>query len=156
MKKGAVKNTGKLITNRQAGHDYIIEDNLTAGLELFGFEVKSLKAGHGSLAGAYVTIHDNQAWLRNATIPPYQASNTPPGYEPTRERRLLLRKTEINELLTGTNQPGLTIVPISLYNNHGLIKLEIGIARGKKKYDKREAIKKRDTERDVRRSLKNR
>jgi SsrA-binding protein len=156
MRKGVAKGTGKLIANRQAGHDYTIEDNFTAGLELSGFEVKSLKAGHGSLAGAYVTIHDNQAWLRNATIPPYQAGNTPADYEPTRERRLLLHKAEIQELLASTNQPGLTIVPISLYNNNGLVKLEIGIARGKKKYDKRETIKKRDTERDLKRSLKNR
>ncbi|MFZ2521888.1 MAG: SsrA-binding protein SmpB [Minisyncoccia bacterium] len=143
-----------LITNRKAGFDYEILEKYTAGIELFGFEVKSLRKSQGSLEGTYVTIRGAEAYLIGMFIPPYQAGNTPKDYDPYRNRRLLLSKKEIMALSGTENAKGLTIVPISVYNKGGLIKLDIAVARGKKKFDKRESIKKRDTERDIERDLK--
>jgi len=141
------------IRNKKAGFDYEILDTYEAGIELFGLEVKSIKGGHGSMAGAQIVIMDNQAWLVGANIPPYQAGNTPNDYDQTRSRRLLLTKREIKELIGKREQKGLTLVPLSLYNKNRLIKLKFAVARGRKKYDKREVLKKRDVERDIRRTL---
>lgn len=148
--------TMALVSNKKAYFDFEVLETFEAGLELFGFEVKSLKSGQGSLVGAYVIIRGGEAFLVNATIPPYQHPNTPQSYDPSRPRRLLLNKKEIAELVGSEKQKGLTIVPLSLYNKGGKIKAEIAIVRGKKKHDKREAIKKRDTERELGRTLKNR
>ncbi|MEI6843549.1 MAG: SsrA-binding protein SmpB [bacterium] len=143
-----------LITNRTAGFNYEIIDKYTAGIELFGFEVKSLKQSHGSLEGAYVTVRGNEAYLVNMFIPPYQENNTPQGYDPRRNRRLLLNKNEIMALESAEKTKGLTIVPLSVYNKGSKIKLDIAVAKGKKKFDKRETLKKRQTERDIEREIK--
>lgn len=144
-----------LIQNKKAHFNYEILEKIEAGIELLGFEVKSLKKGQGSLEGSHITIRGNEAFVINMQIPPYQPANTPKDYNPTRNRRLLMTKKEIARLSGEENQKGLTIVPISVYNKGRKLKLEIAIVRGKKKYDKRESIKKRDTEREMRRDLKN-
>lgn len=128
---------------------------MEAGIELLGFEVKSLKKGQGSLESTHVTVRGNEVFVINMQIPPYQPANTPKDYDPIRNRRLLLTKKEIDQLKGEESQKGLTIVPLSVYNKGRKLKIEIAIVRGKKKYDKRESIKKRDTEREIRRSLKN-
>jgi len=142
-----------LVHNKKASFDYEIVDKFEAGIELLGLEVKSLKKKQGSLLGAYVIVRGNEAFLINANIPPYQPSNTPDSYDPYRNRKLLLTKKELANLIGLEKQKGLTIVPISIYTKGRKIKLELGIARGKKKYDKRESIKKRDADRDIRRTL---
>jgi SsrA-binding protein len=143
-----------LIQNRKAHFDYEILEKFEAGIELLGFEVKSLKAGQGSLEGSHIIVRGNEAFMTNMTIPPYQPKNTPADYEPARNRKLLITKKEIEELKKVESQKGLTIVPLSVYNKGKKLKVEIAVVRGKKKYDKRETIKKRDTERDIRRTLK--
>ncbi|GMQ95025.1 MAG: SsrA-binding protein SmpB [Patescibacteria group bacterium] len=144
------------IQNKKARFNYEILETFDAGIELRGFEVKSLRKKQGSLEGAYVVVRGNEVFLVGTTIPPYQPANAPKDYDPERARRLLLTKKEITVLAGAEHQKGLTIVPLSVYSKHNKLKLGIGIARGKKKYDKREAIKKRDTERDVARELKER
>ncbi len=126
-----------------------------AGLELFGYEAKSIRDGNGSLRGAYITSRDGQLWLKGAYIPPFQKKNAPTDYDPHRERKLLITKKQAAELERKLNEAGLTLVPISLYNNKRYIKLDVALARGKKRHDKRETIKKRDVERDLQRTLKN-
>lgn len=143
-----------LIQNKKAYFNYEILEKMEAGIELLGFEVKSLKKGQGSLEGSHVTVRGNEVFVINMQIPPYQPTNTPKDYDPTQNRRLLLTKKEISRLSGEENQKGLTIVPLSVYNKGRKLKLEIAIVRGKKKYDKRETIKKRDVERDIRRTLK--
>lgn len=145
----------KLIINKKVHLNYEILEHFEAGMELFGFEVKALRNKLGSLEGSHITVRGEEVYLIGATIPPYQPANTPESYEPTRNRRLLLTKKEIGKLAGLENQRGLTIVPISVYNKNRKLKLEIAVARGKKKYDKREDIKKRDTKRDIERTLKN-
>lgn len=144
-----------LIQNKKAYINYEILEKFDAGIELLGLEVKSLKAKNGSLEGAYVTIRGREAFLLNMHIPPYQPANTPKEYNPYANRRLLLSKKEIMKLESVEKQKGLTIVPISVYNKGRKLKVEIAIVRGKKKFDKREDIRKRDTERDIQRTLKN-
>ena len=143
----------ELSVNRHATFDYEILDTYEAGIELFGFEVKSVKTGHMNLTGSFAVIRDNQARLLNATIPPYQAKNAPASFDPGRTRRLLLHKKEIRELIGKTAQKGLTLVPLKVYNKNSRIKILIGLARNKQKRDKREAIKKRDIARETRRTL---
>ena len=121
---------------------------------MLGFEVKSLKKGQGSLVGARVSVRGNEAFAVNINIPPYQPKNTPKDYDPERPRKLLLGKKEVLELSKVEGQKGLTIVPISVYNKGRKLKLEIAVVRGKKKYDKRQTLKKRDTEREIRRDFK--
>ncbi|MEX0917197.1 MAG: SsrA-binding protein SmpB [Candidatus Paceibacterota bacterium] len=145
-----------LIEYKKVRLNYEILETLEAGVELFGFEVKALRKKKGSLEGAHVTVRGEEAYLIGATIPPYQEANTPKEYEPSRNRRLLLTKKEIAYLAGMESQRGLTIVPLSVYNKKRKLKIEIGIARGKKKFDKREVIKKRDTKRDVEREVKTR
>jgi len=143
-----------LVQNRKAGFNYEILERYEVGIELLGMEVKSLRAGQGSLEGAYVTIRGGEAYLMGVTIPPFQPNNTSKEYEPTRNRRLLLTKKEIAELSGIESKKGLTIVPISVYNKGSKIKVEIASVRGKKQFDKRESIKKRETDREIRRTLK--
>jgi len=140
--------------NKRANFDYQILETFEAGLALKGHEVKSIKNGHISLQGSYVVIKNNEAYLLNATISPYQPKNVPPDYDPARTRKLLLHQKEIKYLLGKSQERGLTLVPIKVYDKKGKIKLEFGIARGKKKVDKREIIKKRETQREIERSLK--
>ncbi len=142
-----------LIYNKKIGMDYEILETFEAGLELFGFEVKSIREKQGSLLGAHVTIRGGEAYLIASNIPAYQEKNTPLDYNPRRNRRLLLTKTEIQKLGSLESKKGLTIVPISMYNKSRKIKMEIAIVRGKKAHDKRQSMKKRDTDRELRREF---
>lgn len=139
--------------NPKVRFDYEILERFSAGLELFGFEVKAIKAGKMNFAGSYVVIRGGEAFLTGAEVAPYQPKNTPIDYEPTRPRKLLLTKTELDKLAKAEGTQGLTIVPVSVYNKGRYVKIDIAIARGKKKFDKRQAIKKRDVERDLKRTL---
>lgn len=143
-----------LIENKKFHLNYEALETYEAGLALLGLEVKSLKKGQGSLDGSRAIIRGGEAFLVGATIPPYQPSNTPADYDPTRSRRLLMTKKEIEELAGRGEQKGLTIIPVSVYNKGNQLKLKIALARGKKKYDKREGIKKHDLERELGRTLK--
>jgi SsrA-binding protein len=143
-----------LIENKRAYFDYEILDKFTAGLELFGQEVKSLRLKRGSLEGSRVLIRGGEAYVVNMEIPPYQPNNKPGNYDDRRTRKLLLSEKEITELNNSGSKKGLTIVPISVYNKGRFIKIEIAIAKGKKNFDKRESIKKRESDRDIERSLK--
>lgn len=143
-----------IITNRRAHHDYEFKQKFLAGIMLEGAEVKSLRSSHGNLRGAFVNIKDGELWLFNATITPTNTNrNALTEEKQTRARKLLVKKRELAELIKAKEQ-GLTIVPIKLLTGGHFIKVEIATARGLKKYDKREKIKQRDTERDTRRSLK--
>jgi SsrA-binding protein len=143
------------IENRKARFNYEITETLEAGIELLGPEVKSIKGGMGSLEGAYAVVRGGEVFLLGSNIPPYQAGNMPKGYDPLRTRKLLLTKKEIIELAQMEQEKKLTIVPLSMYNKSGKVKVSLGVARGKKKFDKRETIKKRDDMREIRRTLKN-
>jgi len=141
--------------NRKASFNYEILDKYVGGLSLFGFEVKTIKAGQGSISEAYVKIIGDEVYLVGAHIPPYQPKNTREDYDPYRERKILLKRKEIEELKKRIKEANLTIVPLSLYNKGRYVKVEIALARGKKLVDKRQNIKKRDVERDLGRRLKN-
>jgi len=132
--------------NRRARHDYLIEDTIEAGIELVGTEVKVLRQGLGSIAEAYATDRDNQLYLVNANIPEYPAARV--NHAPRRPRRLLLHRREIDRLLGAIKREGITVVPLAIYfNERGRAKIELGIAKGKRKSDKREAEKARDWQR---------
>lgn len=139
--------------NRKAHFDYEIIEKYEAGLVLQGQEVKSIKTGHISLSGAYVVFRANQPELIGAKIPPYQPKNTPADYNPERSRKLLLNKKEIDYLAGRANEKGFSLIPLKVYEQHGRIKLEFALAKGKKKFNKKEKIKKRDIEREINRSL---
>lgn len=143
-----------LLENKRVGFDYEILETLEAGLELLGFEVKSLRAGHGSLKGAHVVARGGEAYLVGATIPAWQPANAPKSYDPERTRRLLLSKKEIIRVADAEAQKGLTIVPLSVYNKRHNLKLGIAIARGKKAQDKRHSIRAREEKRRINRTLK--
>ncbi len=143
-----------ILINKKAKRDYSFLKDYSAGIELRGFEVKSIRTGKANMRGAHIVIRGNEAFLVGMTISPYQIANTPDDYDPERVRRLLLTKKEIIELAEYEKQKGLTIVPLSLYNSKGLIKVSLAVARGKKKYDKREEVKKRDADRKIKRTLK--
>ena len=145
-----------LIENKKAYFNYEILEKFEAGIELVGLEVKSVKNKRGSLEGAHIIVRGGEAFLIGMQIPPYQPNNTSKDYDPLRNRKLLLTKKEIGILAEAESKKGLTIVPISLYTKGRKIKVSLGIGRGKKKYDKRESIKKRDTERDVAREMRDR
>lgn len=138
--------------NSKAGFDYEILETLEAGLVLKGFEVKSIKSGKASIKGAYVKILNGVPQLIGATISPYQPGNTP-EYDPQATRTLLLSKKQIDTLLGLSQSPGLTLVPLKLYDKRGRVKLLIGIAKGKKKYDKRESLKKKYIARSKQRGI---
>ena len=142
-------------TNKKVRFDYEILETLEAGLVLTGNEVKSIRDGGARLAGAFVTFHGSQALLTNAHIPKYKHAGNVMEYDPTHSRVLLLSKKQIDYLRGKTQERGLTIVPLSIYTSGRRIKIEIAVAKGKKTYDKRESIKKRETEREMKRSLKN-
>ncbi len=134
-------------TNPRARFDYEILETLEAGITLRGYEVKSIKTGRISIKGAYVRMIAGEPWLVGASMPPYQPGNVPPEYKEQADRKLLLSRSQIASLIGLAQSHGITLVPLRLYDKKGMIKLEIGVARGKKKYDKRESIKKKDTER---------
>jgi SsrA-binding protein len=141
------------IFNRKARFDYEILDSFEAGLELTGPEVKSTRAGQVSLQEAYIKVRDGQAWLVGAHIAPYASAGDSGDYDPLRQRRLLLHKKELTSLTTKLQEKGLTLLPLKMYVVRNRIKLEVGLGRGKKKYDKRESIKKREAEREARRKI---
>lgn len=143
-----------LLRNEKVTFDYTILEEIEAGIELLGLEVKSLRAGQGSLKGARVVARGGEAYLVGATIPAWQVLNAPKDYAADRTRKLLLSKKEIAHISSAEGQDGLTVVPISVYNRGRKLKLGIAIARGKKKADKRQDIKKRDVQRDIERTLK--
>ena len=140
--------------NRKVRFNYEILERYETGIELLGTEVKSVREGQMSLEGAFVIVRGGEAFLINANIPPYQPKNAPKDYDPLRNRKLLLTKKEIAELAGNEKNKSLTIVPISVYNKNRKIKVEIALVKGKKKYDKRETLKKRDTNREIRRVKK--
>lgn len=143
-----------VIEHKRARFDYEILETFEAGLELLGFEVKALRAKRGSLEGAFVVIRGGEAYLVGASIPPYQQNNTPKDYDERRTRRLLLKKEEIGALAGSERQKGLTIIPIAVYNKKRKLKLQLAVVRGKKKFDKRESIKRREDTRKIERILK--
>jgi SsrA-binding protein len=143
-----------LVSNKKAYLNYEVLEKFNAGIELLGFEVKSIRAGQASLEGAHITARGAEAFIIGMNIAPFQMTNTPPDYDPMRNRKLLLTKKEIEKLADQESKKGLTIVPISVYSIGRKIKVELAIARGKKQFDKRESIKKRDSDRDIRRISK--
>ncbi len=142
------------IKNKKVFFDFEILKTFEAGAVLTGREVKAIRHGKAALLGAYVIVRGGEVFLVNSSISPYQMANTPKDYDPERPRKLLLHQKEIKELERASEQSRLTIVPIKWYNKNRRIKLEIGLARGKKKADKRESIKLRDTKRELDRQLK--
>jgi SsrA-binding protein len=143
-----------LISHKRATFDYEILDTHEVGISLLGTEVKSIRNGQGKLEGAYVIVRGGEAFLVGASIPAFQKKNVRADYEPERARKLLLTKKEITELELKSEKQGLTIVPIKLYNKGPKLKLEIAVARGKKKQDKRHSIQAHDVKRDVEREHK--
>jgi len=139
--------------NRDARHQYEILETLEAGIQLTGAEVKSVKNGNVSLKGSYATVQNNELWLLNMHIGAYKPAGQSP-HNPTRTRRLLVRKTDIERYIGKSKSEGLTLFPLSVYSKRGLIKVELGLGRGKKKYDKRASIKKREVERKIGRAMR--
>ncbi|MEK7146823.1 MAG: SsrA-binding protein SmpB [Patescibacteria group bacterium] len=142
-----------ITVNKRAGFEYEILETYEAGIALKGFEVKSVKSGRIGISGAYAVIKNNEAWLINADIPPYQPKNTPADYDPKQTRRLLLRKEEIKTLIGRTQEKGLTLTPLKVYIKKGRIKLEIGLGKSRKKADKRQVIKKREIKREIKKAF---
>jgi SsrA-binding protein len=143
-----------LAENKKAYFDYELLEKFKAGIALIGQEVKSIKLGRMNLAGSYVVLRGEEVFLIGAKIPPYQPKNAPPDYNPERSRKLLLRKLEINHLIGKVKEKGLTLIPLKVYTKGDKIKLEFATAKGKRKSDKREIIKKREADREIRRELK--
>jgi SsrA-binding protein len=141
------------IANRKAFYDFEVRDKYEAGINLTGAEVKALRGGHGDLTGSFVRIIGSEAYLVNAKIFPYQNA-FPENYDPNRTRKLLLHKREIISLKSKMEGANLTLVPVSWYDTKNLIKLELALGKSKKKFDKRQAIKKRDTDREIEQNLK--
>ena len=142
--------------NKKAYAKYEILKKFEAGISLIGQEVKSIRSGRINLAGAYVVVRVEEVFLIGANVPPYQPKNAPPDYDPERSRKLLLKKSEIKYLIGKIKQKGLTLIPLKVYTKGAKIKLEFATAKGKKKVDKRELIKKREAEREIQRELKSR
>jgi SsrA-binding protein len=142
-----------LAKNRKAYFNYTVEDSIECGIELKGTEVKSMKAGKFSFADSYVRIKNNELWMQDFHISPYKHGNIE-NHEPMRERRLLAHKQEIKRLKRKIDERGYTLVPLIFYIRRGLIKIEVGLCKGKRKHDKREAIKQRDLKREAEREMK--
>ncbi|HSZ44911.1 MAG TPA: SsrA-binding protein SmpB [Streptosporangiaceae bacterium] len=151
----AEQGTKIIARNRRARHEYTIEDTVEAGIVLTGTEVKSLRAGRASLADGFGQITDSELWLHGVHIPEY-TQGTWTNHEPRRVRKLLLHRKEIDRLAVATRERGLTLVPLSLYFKDGKVKIELGLARGKRSYDKRRDLAKRDAAREVDRELRRR
>jgi SsrA-binding protein len=149
------KGTKIIARNRRARHDYHIEDVVEAGLVLTGTEVKSLRAGRASLSDGFGQISDHEAWLHNVHIPEY-TQGTWTNHEPRRTRKMLMHRKEIDKLASATAERGLTLVPLSLYFKDGKAKVELALARGKRTYDKRHDLARRDAAREVDRALRRR
>ncbi|MEK7630016.1 MAG: SsrA-binding protein SmpB [Patescibacteria group bacterium] len=143
----------RVSVNKRATFDYDVAEKFTAGLVLTGHEVKSVKTGHCDIAGSRAIVKNNEIFLVGMNIPSFQPKNAPKGYDPVRTRKLLMKKSEI-KYLTGKLQSGLTLLPLKTYTERGFVKVELGLGRLRKKEDKREVIKKRETERDIRRTVR--
>ncbi|MFA6098164.1 MAG: SsrA-binding protein SmpB [Patescibacteria group bacterium] len=143
-----------IIKNKKALHDYEVLDKYEAGIVLSGAEVKSAKAGQINLNGSYIAIKDNRLILTNCHISPYKSASTRKKYDPNRNRTLLLHKKEISSLIGTLKAKGLTVLPISVYTKGSLIKFEVAVCRGRKKFDKREVLKKRESDRRINRLLR--
>ena len=143
----------QVAVNRRALHDYEVLERFEAGLALMGSEIKSIRQGRVQLREAYARPERGELWLHNAHISPYAPAG-PYGHEATRKRKLLLHKTQIRELAKAVDEQGLTLVPLRLYLKDGLAKVELGLVRGRKRYDKRAVIAKRDADRDIARALR--
>ncbi|MDD3487930.1 MAG: SsrA-binding protein SmpB [Candidatus Pacebacteria bacterium] len=137
------------IFNKKAVFDYEILEKFEAGIVLSGTEIKAIKSGKANLAGSFAIIRNNEIFLLNLSIPPYQPKNVNASYQPDKTRKLLLHKKQIASLSGQLKQKNLTLIPLRMYNKHGLIKVELALAKGKKKFDKRESIKKRETQRKI-------
>ena len=144
-----------IASNRRARHDYAIEDTVEAGLVLTGTEVKSLRAGRATLTEGFGQITGNEAWLHGVHIPEY-TQGTWTNHDPRRIRKLLLHRREIDKLASSMKEQGLTLVPLSLYFSGGKVKIELALARGKRAYDKRQDLAKRDAAREIERELRRR
>lgn len=144
-----------IASNKRATFDYELLDRYEAGLMLTGAEVKSAKMGHMSLKGSFVTMHGGELYLTNASISPYKFAGSSEKYDPTRSRKLLVHKSEINSLAGKMHIKGLTLVPVRVYTKRRLIKLEFAIGRGKKAFDKRQDIAKKEAKRYIDRKLRN-
>ncbi len=142
-------------TNRKAYHDYFIQESIEAGIALTGSEIKSIRAGRVNLADSFVKPEGGELWLLNAHIARYEASSYF-GHEPTRARKLLLHRKQINQLMSEVSQKGFTLVPLKLYINDSIAKVEVALAKGKKLYDKRETIARREAEREMGHAIKRR
>jgi SsrA-binding protein len=151
-----MSNIKVVATNRKASHDYHLEDRYEAGLVLKGTEIKSIRAGRVSLSDGYVQHRDGELWLLNVHIAPYEPAGKYYGHEPRRTRKLLLHRYEIDRIISGIEKRGYTIIPLRMFLRRGLAKVEIALARGKRKYDKRQAIAKRDSQREIERAVKKR
>ncbi|MDQ4077044.1 MAG: SsrA-binding protein SmpB [Chloroflexota bacterium] len=145
-----------LAVNRKARHDYFIEDTMEAGLVLKGAEIKSMRDGKVNLRDSFVIVRDGEAWVRNMHVSPYNQASTHDELDPLRPRKLLLHKRQIRKLDANVSQKGMTIVPLRLYLKDNRAKLEIGIAKGKKAYDKRDTIAERESKRKIERALRGR
>ncbi len=154
--KKSTDNSNLICANRRARFDFFIEDTLEAGLQLDGWEVKALRAGQGQISEAYVFIKNGEAWLSNAQIQPLGTASTHVRAEPTRVRKLLLHRTEIDRLIGAVDRKGYTLVPLNLHWTRGRVKLSIGLGKGKKQHDKRADKKDRDWARQKSRILKGR
>lgn len=143
-----------LARNKIAQFDYEILEKYEAGIVLTGAEVKSVKLGNINLKGGYITIHQEEAWLINVHIAPYIKAGKKERYEAEKPRKLLLHRKELNSLIGKLKQKGLTLVPLSIYTKRGKIKVEFGLCRGKRKYEKRERIKQKEAERKIQRGLR--
>lgn len=147
---------GRIAVNRRARYDYFIEDRFEAGVALFGWEVKSLRAGRLQLQEAYVLLKGDEAWLFGAHISPLPTASTHVLPDPTRSRKLLMHRRQIDALIGAVERKGRTIVPLAMYWKNGRAKLEIGLARGKKEHDKRDNTRERDWQREKARVMKRR
>lgn len=143
-----------LAKNKKADYNYEILEKFEAGLALLGHEVKSIKSGRMALTGSYVVLKNEEAFLLNAQVPPYQPKNVPADYNPRRLRKLLLKKSEIKYLIGKSQQKGLTLTPLRVYTKKGKIKLEFALAKGRRKASKKELLKKRAIDREIERELK--
>jgi SsrA-binding protein len=140
-----------VVSNRRATHDYEILDRFEAGIVLSGAEVKSLRGGRGSLAQAYARVHGGEVWIEGMHIPPYEQQMDKRTYDPTRTRKLLLHRREIDRLIGAVAEKGLALVPLRVYFAHGLAKMELGLGRGRRQFEKRQVLAEREHKREMER-----
>jgi SsrA-binding protein len=151
--KGDPEGQKTVVSNRRARHDYEILERYETGIVLTGAEVKSLRGGRGSLAEAFARVRGDEVWLEGMHIPPYEQAMDKARWEPTRARKLLLHRKEIQRLIGKTAEKGLSLIPLRVYFAHGLAKVELGLARGKRQFEKRQAIAEREHRREIEREV---